>query len=128
MAEVGERQYGRWGIILIAGCEGGSIWCRHAWRTELGELDCGVLGEPSASAEQADAYVRDTDIILSLPVLLATIVWHRLLWIGVGLFCFGWLLQFVGHAIEGKPPEFLKDWRFLLVGSRWWAAKMRGKA
>ncbi|MBB5329751.1 Mpo1-like protein [Tunturiibacter gelidoferens] len=67
-------------------------------------------------------------IIVSLPLLLATIVWHRLLWIGVGLFCFGWLLQFVGHAIEGKPPEFLKDWRFLLVGSRWWAAKMRGKA
>ena len=61
MAEVGERQYGRCGMILVAGCEGGSIWCRHAWRTELGELDCGVLGEPSASAEQADAYVWDTD-------------------------------------------------------------------
>ena len=65
---------------------------------------------------------------LSLPVTLAGVVWHRLLWLGLGLFCFGWLLQFVGHAIEGKPPEFLKDWRFLLVGSRWWAAKMRGKA
>ena len=54
-------------------------------------------------------------IILSLPVLLATIVWHRLLWIGVGLFCFGWLLQFVGHAIEGKPPEFLRTGDFF-----WW--------
>jgi len=21
---------------------------------------------------------------------------------------------------RGKPPEFLKDWRFLLVGLRWW--------
>jgi uncharacterized membrane protein YGL010W len=67
-------------------------------------------------------------IIMSLPVLVAAVVWHRLLWVGVGLFCFGWALQFIGHAIEGKPPEFLKDWRFLLVGSRWWAAKMRGKA
>src|SRR5271155_3354653 len=67
-------------------------------------------------------------IIVSLPVLVAGVVWHRLLWVGVGLFCFGWALQFIGHAIEGKPPEFLKDWRFLLVGSRWWAAKMRGKA
>ena len=48
-------------MILVAGCEGGSIWCRHARRTKLGELDCGVLGEPSASAEQADTYLWDTD-------------------------------------------------------------------
>ena len=61
MAETGERQYERGRMILVVGCEGGSIWCRHAWRTELGELDCGVFGEPSASAEPADAYVRDTD-------------------------------------------------------------------
>src|SRR5580698_9277176 len=61
MAEACERQHGRGRMILVAGCEGGSVWSRHAWRTELGELDCGVLGEPSASAEQADAYVWDTD-------------------------------------------------------------------
>jgi uncharacterized membrane protein YGL010W len=66
-------------------------------------------------------------IILSGPVALAGIFWHRLLFVAVGLFVFGWVLQFVGHAVEGKPPEFFKDWRFLLVGSRWWAAKMRGK-
>jgi len=45
-----------------------------------------------------------------------------------GLFVAGWVLQFVGHAFEGKPPEFLHDWRFLLVGLRWWWAKMRGRA
>lgn len=67
-------------------------------------------------------------IILSLPLGLAAMFWHRLAWLALGLFVFGWALQFIGHAFEGKPPEFLKDWRFLLVGSRWWAAKMRGKA
>jgi uncharacterized membrane protein YGL010W len=67
-------------------------------------------------------------IILSLPLVLLGIMWHRLLWIGLALFAVGWILQFVGHAFEGKPPEFFKDWRFLLVGSRWWAAKVRGKA
>ncbi len=61
MAGAEERQYGRGRMILVAGCERGSIWCRHAWRTELGELDCGVLGEPSASAEPADAHVWDTN-------------------------------------------------------------------
>jgi hypothetical protein len=35
---------------------------------------------------------------------------------------------FVGHAFEGKPPEFFRDWRFLFVGLRWWAAKVRGRA
>jgi len=45
-----------------------------------------------------------------------------------GLFVGGWVFQFVGHAFEGKPPEFFKDWRFLFVGLRWWLAKIAGKA
>ena len=44
------------------------------------------------------------------------------------IFVAGWTLQFVGHAFEGKPPEFFHDWRFLFVGLRWWLAKMRRKA
>jgi uncharacterized membrane protein YGL010W len=44
------------------------------------------------------------------------------------LFVIGWVLQFIGHYYEKKPPEFLKDWRFLFVGLRWWFAKLRGKA
>jgi uncharacterized membrane protein YGL010W len=43
------------------------------------------------------------------------------------LFVVGWIFQFVGHAYEGKPPEFTKDWRFLFVGLRWWLAKVRGR-
>ena len=51
------------------------------------------------------------------------------LWIvPAALFVVGWILQFIGHGFEGKPPEFFKDWRFLLVGLRWWAAKLRGQA
>jgi uncharacterized membrane protein YGL010W len=49
-------------------------------------------------------------------------------WAPAALFLIGWALQFVGHAFEGKPPEFLKDWRFLFVGLRWWVAKVRGRA
>ena len=67
-------------------------------------------------------------IILSLALFVASLVWHGVLWWAVALFVIGWALQFLGHAIEGKPPEFFKDLRFLLVGSRWWAAKIRGKA
>lgn len=47
------------------------------------------------------------------------------LWMwALGLFIVGWMLQFVGHYFEGKPPEFFKDWRFLFVGTRWWLKKM----
>ena len=44
------------------------------------------------------------------------------------LFGVGWTLQFAGHAVEGKPPEFFRDWRFLFVGLRWWGEKVRGRA
>ncbi len=44
------------------------------------------------------------------------------------LFGVGWIFQFVGHAVEGKPPEFVHDWRFLFVGLRWWITKIRGRA
>ena len=46
--------------------------------------------------------------------------------IALGLFVIGWILQFIGHYFEGKPPEFFKDWRFLLVGLRWWLKKVLG--
>lgn len=50
------------------------------------------------------------------------------LWWGVGgAFGVGWVLQFVGHAFERKPPEFFKDWRFLFVGLRWWLRKVSGR-
>ncbi len=41
------------------------------------------------------------------------------------LFVLGWLLQFIGHWFEGKPPAFFSDWRFLLTGLDWWASKLR---
>ena len=49
------------------------------------------------------------------------------LWrISLGLFVLGWVLQFIGHWFEGKPPEFMKDYRFLFVGMRWWMKKTFG--
>jgi uncharacterized membrane protein YGL010W len=63
-------------------------------------------------------------VLLVLPALVIPGVWQ----VALALFVFGWIFQFVGHAFEGKPPEFLKDWRFLFVGLRWWFAKLAGKA
>ena len=75
---------------------------------------CHTLGIPS--------------ILLFAIIFLAGIFVHKLWLYAAGLFVAGWMLQFAGHAFEGKPPEFFHDWRFLFVGVRWWWAKVRGKA
>ena len=67
-------------------------------------------------------------IAISLPFLAIGFANHTRLLIPALIFAFGWLLQFIGHAFEGKPPEFFRDWRFLFVGLRWWFAKITGRA
>jgi len=67
-------------------------------------------------------------IAISIPMFLAAPFVAGLWKIALLLFAVGWVFQFVGHWFEGKPPEFFHDWRFLLVGLRWWVAKMRGRA
>src|SRR5919199_2379613 len=65
-------------------------------------------------------------IALSVVLFIAAI-FVRALWpVALVLFAVGWIFQFVGHYYERKPPEFLRDWRFLFVGLRWWFAKIRG--
>lgn len=44
------------------------------------------------------------------------------------LFVVGWILQFVGHAFEGKAPSFFSDPRYLLVGPIWAYRKLFGRA
>lgn len=40
--------------------------------------------------------------------------------VSLAVFAVMWVLQFVGHQIEGKRPSFMSDLRFLLVGPAWW--------
>ena len=98
---------------------GGKSW--DTWIAEYGESHqhpvnrfCHTFGIPL--------------IVLSIPLGAASIFVHGLWPYAAAMFVVGWVFQFVGHAIEGKPPEFLRDWRFLFVGLRWWTAKVRGKA
>ncbi|HEX6285298.1 MAG TPA: DUF962 domain-containing protein [Pyrinomonadaceae bacterium] len=52
-------------------------------------------------------------IVISLPLFFFNWRW------ALGLFVFGWILQFVGHAIEGNQPAFLKNPVYLLIGPLW---------
>lgn len=54
---------------------------------------------------------------IGIPAIVASLVVVFFDWQwGVGLFVGGWILQFIGHGIEGNRPSFMKDPRFLLIG------------
>jgi uncharacterized membrane protein YGL010W len=52
-------------------------------------------------------------IVISLPLFFVDWRWAFV------LFVVGWILQFIGHAIEGNRPAFFKNPMYLLVGP-WW--------
>lgn len=52
-------------------------------------------------------------ILVSLPLLIVR--WQ----LGLFLFLLGWVLQFIGHRIEGNKPAFFGDPLYLLVGVVW---------
>lgn len=53
---------------------------------------------------------------IKLLVMYGISVWM----FSLGLFVVMWILQFIGHHIEGKKPSFFEDLRYLLIGPAWW--------
>jgi uncharacterized membrane protein YGL010W len=60
-------------------------------------------------------------IVISLPLFFLNWRW------ALGLFVVGWVLQFVGHAIEGNQPAFFTNPMYLLVGP-WWLLRRAAAA
>ena len=60
-------------------------------------------------------------IVLSLPLFFFRWRW------ALALFIVGWILQFVGHAIEGNQPAFFRNPIYLLVGP-WWLLRRAAQA
>ena len=52
-------------------------------------------------------------IVVSLPYFFFSWRW------ALALFVIGWILQFVGHWIEGNQPAFFRNPVFLLIGPLW---------
>ncbi|MDB5890396.1 MAG: hypothetical protein JWP47_1227 [Polaromonas sp.] len=65
---------------------------------------------------------------LSLVFLLTMVVWSVLMFavilalgplvlmVSVAVFVGAWVMQFIGHKIEGKKPSFFEDLQYLWVG------------
>lgn len=56
-------------------------------------------------------------IVLSLPLFFFSWRW------ALALFVAGWILQFVGHWIEGNQPAFFRNPIYLLIGPLWLARR-----
>ena len=59
-------------------------------------------------------------IVVSLPLFLWDWRW------ALALFVVGWILQFVGHAIEGNQPAFFRNPVYLVVGPMWLVRRALG--
>lgn len=101
-----------------------ALWSRRGWDEWI-----------AAYAQSHQHPVNRACHTVGIPLIAVSILMAAaaiavpILWPVAGItFVIGWLFQFVGHAFERKRPEFLKDWRFLFVGLRWWIAKLRGRA
>lgn len=65
---------------------------------------------------------------VGIPLIVVSVPLAFWRWpLALGLFVLGWVLQFLGHALEGKPPAFFSDPRFLVVGPWWWLRKTLGR-
>ena len=53
----------------------------------------------------------------------AQLVWQS----SLVLFVAAWILQFIGHEIEGTKPAFLEDLQFLMIGPLWILARVMGR-
>jgi uncharacterized membrane protein YGL010W len=47
--------------------------------------------------------------------------------VSVAIFVGAWVLQFIGHKMEGKKPSFLEDIQYLWVGPLFVLSKLFGK-
>ena len=57
---------------------------------------------------------------IGIPLIVISLPWFFFNWRwALTLFVIGWILQFVGHFIEGNQPAFFRNPVYLLVGP-WW--------
>lgn len=63
----------------------------------------------------------------ALILALVQAMGSNVLTISVAIFVGAWIIQFIGHKIEGKKPSFLEDIQYLWVGPLFVLSKLFGK-
>ena len=110
----------------MASCDGGMVCAMRRTRAERVALRLQEYGESHRHPVNRACHTIGIPLIVSSVVLFAVVPFKpRFSPVAGALFATGWLFQFVGHGVEGKPPTVLRDFRFLFVGLRWWIAEIR---
>ena len=63
----------------------------------------------------------------ALTVAMVFAMGPRVLAISMAIFVGAWILQFIGHRIEGKKPSFFEDIQYLWIGPLFVLSKLFGK-
>ncbi|MFC5520343.1 DUF962 domain-containing protein [Polaromonas jejuensis] len=63
----------------------------------------------------------------AVTIVLVFAMGPRRLQICLAIFVGAWILQFIGHKMEGKKPSFLEDIQYLWVGPLFALSKLFGK-
>lgn len=65
---------------------------------------------------------------VGIPLIVVSLVVVFFSWkIALAMFVGGWILQFVGHFIEGNQPAFFKNPVYLIIGPVWLAKRLLAK-
>jgi hypothetical protein len=59
--------------------------------------------------------------LIFVGIILLLVSWP---W-GLGLFCCGWAMLFLGHKVEGNRPAFFQGPVYFLVGPLWVAREIK---
>jgi uncharacterized membrane protein YGL010W len=63
---------------------------------------------------------------VGIPIIFAGVVMFFFAWRwGLGLFCGGWVMLFLGHKLEGNNPAFFQGPIYFLVGPLWVAREVK---
>ncbi|WP_298768446.1 DUF962 domain-containing protein [uncultured Shewanella sp.] len=65
-------------------------------------------------------------VVMLITLFLANIIadWSGALWLAIGVFVIGWVIQFIGHYFEKAKPAFIDDLDQLLIGPLFLMAEM----
>jgi uncharacterized membrane protein YGL010W len=107
-------------LIMLSLC--GLIYSVHPW------LLYAFLGASLVYYARLSAVFLATMVVVSAALIfLVKAMGAQVLWISVGIFVGAWIIQFIGHKIEGKKPSFFEDLQYLWVGPLFVLSKVFNK-
>ena len=107
-------------LIMLSLC--GLMFAVHPW------LAYAFVAASMVYYARLSAVFFTTMVLWSAGILgLLQAMGPRVLVMSVAIFVGAWIIQFIGHKIEGKKPSFFEDIQYLWVGPLFVLSKLFGR-